>query len=172
LEQPCNPACDIARQNPSKTWRPGERSRLALARGDLELLKRQRADRGTGACDVGRGVEPERLRAYAGGGIHLPEKGHAMGLINWIFDIYQQYRIDKLQDEALQTRAQAARVRGDGGNVDPERLEQALGELALAVKTVQRIVVEKGLCSPEELRQALHAIDVEDGKADGRSPTR
>jgi hypothetical protein len=34
-----------------------------------------------------------------------------VGLINWIFDFYQQYRIDQLRDEAAQARAQAAAVR-------------------------------------------------------------
>jgi len=28
----------------------------------------------------------------------------AMGLINWIFDFYQQYRIDQLRDEAARPR--------------------------------------------------------------------
>jgi len=95
-----------------------------------------------------------------------------MGLINWIFDFYQQYRIDQLRDEAARSRSESASVRGTGGGVDVERLERALGELALAVKTVQRIAVEKGLCTPEELHQKLKAIDLEDGQADGRAPIR
>ena len=93
-----------------------------------------------------------------------------MGLINWIFDFYQQYRIDQLRDEASQSRTEAARVASAGGGVDVVRLERALGELALAVKTVQRIAVEKGLCTPEEFHQKLKAIDLEDGQADGRAP--
>ena len=93
-----------------------------------------------------------------------------MGLINWIFDFYQQYRIYQLRDEATRTLAAASAVRGDGGKVDIERLERALGELALAVKTVQKIAVEKGLCTAEELHQKLQEIDLEDGQADGRAP--
>ena len=95
-----------------------------------------------------------------------------MGLINWIFDFYQQYRIDQLRDEAARTRAEAATVRTAGGAVDIERLERALGELALAVKTVQRIAVEKGLCTPEEFHGKLKLIDLEDGQADARAPIR
>ena len=95
-----------------------------------------------------------------------------MGLINWIFDFYQQYRIDKLSDETARTRADAARVGAGAGSVDVERLERALGELALAVKTVQRIAVEKGLWTQEELFQKLKAVDLEDGQADGRAPPR
>lgn len=91
-----------------------------------------------------------------------------MGLINWIFDFYQQYRIDELRKETQQ----AAAVRTTGGGVDAARLEQALGELALAVKTVQRTMVDKGICTSEELHGKLRQIDLEDGTADGRAPLR
>jgi hypothetical protein len=95
-----------------------------------------------------------------------------MGLINWIFDFYQQYRIEQLRDEAARSRSEAASVRAPTGTIDVDRLERAIGELALAVKTVQRIAVEKGLCTPAELHQKLSAIDQEDGQADGRAPFR
>lgn len=92
-----------------------------------------------------------------------------MGLINWIFDFYQQYRIDELRNDSTRARSEAMAVRGSSGNLDAERLERALGELALAVKTVQRIAVEKGLCSADEFHQKLRQIDLEDGQADGRA---
>jgi hypothetical protein len=89
-----------------------------------------------------------------------------MGLINWIFDFYQQYRIDQLRDQA----SREAAVRGAGGGVDVGHLERALGELALSVRTLQRMMVDKGLCTSEEFHDKLKQIDVEDGRADGRSP--
>ena len=92
-----------------------------------------------------------------------------MGLINWIFDFYQQYRIDQLRDETSRARSEAIAVRAPTGTLDIDRLEKTLGELALSVKTVQRIAVEKGLCTPEEFHQQLKAIDLEDGQADGRA---
>ena len=92
-----------------------------------------------------------------------------MGLINWIFDFYQQYRIDELQKETAQARAEAS-VRTPTGAVDAEKLERAVGEMALAVKTVQRMMVEKGLCTSDEFRNKLQQVDLEDGRADGRSP--
>jgi hypothetical protein len=52
-----------------------------------------------------------------------------MGLINWIFDFYQQYRIDQLQKDTAQVRAEAS-VRTSTGAVDAEKLERALGEMA------------------------------------------
>jgi len=96
-----------------------------------------------------------------------------MGLINWIFDIYQQSRIEDLTREAQQARAEAWQMRSSsGGGVDASRLEKALGELALAVKTIQRIAVEKGLCTPDELQRKMREIDREDGIEDGRAPMR
>jgi hypothetical protein len=92
-----------------------------------------------------------------------------MGLINWIFDFYQQHRIEKLQHETSEARREAA-VRTGSGQLDSARLDEALGELALAVKTVQRMLVDKGVCSAEEFHSKLQQIDLEDGKADGRAP--
>ena len=93
-----------------------------------------------------------------------------MGLINWIFDIYQHTQIDRARDEAAAARAELAAVRTGSGGVDAQRLESALGELALATKTLQRVLVEKGVCSAGELSEALRRVDLEDGRADGRSP--
>ncbi len=95
-----------------------------------------------------------------------------MGLINWIFDIYQQTRIEDLHREAQQARSEAWQMRSSGGGIDATRLEKALGELALAVKTIQRIAVEKGLCTPDELQRKMREIDREDGIEDGRAPMR
>jgi hypothetical protein len=89
-----------------------------------------------------------------------------LGLINWIFDIYQHTQIDKLRDETARARAEAA-VR-TGGKVDDVRLEQAIGELALAVKAVQKMMVDKNVCTATEFTEKLHQLDLEDGKADGR----
>jgi hypothetical protein len=86
-----------------------------------------------------------------------------MGLINWIFDIYQQTQIDKLRD----ARAQVTPVQGGASN---DQLERAVGELALAVKTMQRMLVEKNVCTATELKEKLNQLDLEDGRGDGRAP--
>jgi len=95
-----------------------------------------------------------------------------MGLINWIFDIYQHTQIDRAKDDAAQVKAELASLRASGGGIDSARLEQALGELALATKTVQRMMIEKGVCSAEEFGRKLREIDLEDGTADGRARLR
>ena len=92
-----------------------------------------------------------------------------MGLINWIFDIYQHSKIDEVRREAIEARLEAARV-NQGGRVDAVRLERALDELALATKTMQRLLVAKGVCTAEEFRNKLQQVDAEDGQIDGRTP--
>jgi hypothetical protein len=93
-----------------------------------------------------------------------------MGLINWIFDIYQHSKIDEAREEARQARMEVAAVRDSRGGVDAERLERAIGELALATKTLQRMMVEKELCSSQEFGEKLKQVDLEDGRADGLAP--
>jgi hypothetical protein len=92
-----------------------------------------------------------------------------MGLINWIFDIYQHSKIDEIRREAIEARLEAARV-NQGGHVDAVRLERALDELALATKTMQRLLVAKGVCTAAEFRSKLQQVDAEDGQIDGRTP--
>ncbi len=92
-----------------------------------------------------------------------------MGLINWIFDIYQHTQIDAAREETRSMRSELASMHGNGF-VNGAKLERALGELALATKTMQRMLVEKGVCSADELAQRMHAIDLEDGVVDGRGP--
>ena len=60
--------------------------------------------------------------------------------------------------------------RGEGSRADAARLEAAIGELALATRTVQRMLVEKGVCTREEFAQRLRQVDAEDGNVDGRAP--
>ena len=93
-----------------------------------------------------------------------------MGLINWIFDIYQHSKIDDARNEAAAARAELAAIRHSGGGVDSARLEDALGELALATKTLQRMLIEKGVCDVGEFSALLNRIDLEDGRADGKAP--
>lgn len=102
-----------------------------------------------------------------------------MGLINWIFDIYQQSRIEDLHRQAESARAEAFSLRSTGGGASgaagaagSAALERAIGELALAVKTVQRLAVQKGLCTAAEFQQTMEQIDREDGRADGMTRWR
>jgi hypothetical protein len=96
-------------------------------------------------------------------------EGAGMGLINWIFDIYQHTKIDEARKEAMEARLEAARI-NRGGSTDAQRLERVMGELALATKTLQRLMIDKGVCTHDELWTTLLKIDGEDGAHDGRSP--
>lgn len=93
-----------------------------------------------------------------------------MGLINWIFDIYQHTKIDEARREAAAARAEITSLRTPAGRIDDARLQRAVEELALATKTLQRMLIEKGLCTQTEFAQRLREIDLEDGLADGRTP--
>ena len=96
-----------------------------------------------------------------------------MSLNNWIFDIYQHSKIDEARREASEARREAAMIRSSaasGSNVDSERLVRAIEELALSIKTVQSMLLEKGVCSQGELSELLRRIDLEDGREDGRTP--
>ena len=91
---------------------------------------------------------------------------------NWIFDIYQHTQIEQTREELARTREDLTSMRSsDRGTVDAERLERALGELALATKTVQRLLIEKGVCNHQEFATTLRKVDMEDGRADGQAPT-
>jgi hypothetical protein len=100
---------------------------------------------------------------------HPGQEVRNMSLINWIFDIYQHTKIDEARKEAMEARLEVARI-GRGGSVDTQRLERVLGELALATKTIQRLLVDKGVCTNDEFQQILQRVDAEDGIRDGRSP--
>lgn len=93
-----------------------------------------------------------------------------MGLINWIFDIYQHTKIDEARREAAATRAELSAMRSTAGRPDDARLVRAIEELALSTKALQRMMIEKGLCTQTEFAQRLREIDLEDGVADGRTP--
>jgi hypothetical protein len=95
-----------------------------------------------------------------------------MSLLNWIFDIYQHTQIDQARQEAAHARAEAAAIRTSSGSIDVQHLEAALGELALATKTLQRMLVEKGVCSVGEFQAKLEDVDLEDGRRDGRLPIK
>lgn len=95
-----------------------------------------------------------------------------MGLLNWIFDIYQHHKIDEARREAAEARAELSAVRGAGGSVDVSHLVRALEELALATKTLQRSLIQKGVITQDEFADTMRAIDLEDGLPDGRTPLR
>ena len=93
-----------------------------------------------------------------------------MSLINWIFDVYQHHKLSQTRNETEELRSELASLRSGSGGMDADRLERAVGELALAVRTLQRVILEKGVVTGTELRQKLDEVDREDGRADGRAP--
>lgn len=95
-----------------------------------------------------------------------------MSLINWIFDIYQHDRIDRAHKESQAVRRELAAMRANStvGSDRAPHLDQALGKLALGAKTLQRMMVGKGLCTAAEFAALLEEVDAEDGSKDGQAP--
>lgn len=95
-----------------------------------------------------------------------------MSLINWIFDIYQHGRIDRAEKESQAVRQELAQMRANAttGSDRAPHSDHVAGELALSIKTLQRMMVQKGLCTPQEFTALLDEVDAEDGKRDGRAP--
>jgi hypothetical protein len=87
-----------------------------------------------------------------------------VGLINWIFDIYQHGKIDDAHREAAQARAELASMSRRGREIDAKRLQEAfdyIEELALATRALRRTLVEKGVCTTEELERIVREVDLE-----------
>ena len=104
-----------------------------------------------------------------------------MGLLNWMFDIYQHDQINQVRqkqtserwevlEELAAAREEAAAIRSTSGSIDEARLAEAVGELALGVKALQRMLVRNGVIDPDELAAMVRTVDREDGAEDGRSP--
>jgi hypothetical protein len=93
-----------------------------------------------------------------------------MSLINWIFDAYQHHKLDQTRQETSQLRSELEHMRQAGGGMNEAHLQQAVGELALAIKTIQRLAVEKGLCTRDEFQRMMREVDAEDGRIDGQAP--
>ncbi|MDA1093997.1 MAG: hypothetical protein O3A25_12125 [Acidobacteria bacterium] len=49
-------------------------------------------------------------------------------------------------DSQRDPRLEAARI-NQSGSIDARRLERVVGELALATKTLQRLMIDKGVCT-------------------------
>jgi len=104
-----------------------------------------------------------------------------MGLLNWMFDIYQHDQINQVRqkqtserwevlEELAAAREEAAAIRSTSGSLDGDRLADAIGELALGVKALHRLLVDTGIVDANALAEMVRAVDREDGTEDGKSP--
>ena len=92
-----------------------------------------------------------------------------MGWGNILFDSELMQRLDIEQTKRrLQTQAFVnARSRGRLRK-GVEALEDDVGTIALACRTMMRLLIEKNVFTRDEFVAAMKAIDAQDGKADGR----
>ncbi len=96
-----------------------------------------------------------------------------MGFLRYVFDNEWTQRADidaqsaRLTRQSIQARAERRRLRED---VDArvKALEDDLGEMALFVRTLYRVLVEKGSIDRAAFLEAMKAVDASDGAADGK----
>jgi hypothetical protein len=74
----------------------------------------------------------------------------------------QRQRYDRMRDRA------AARRRTEAVEERVEDLERDVGEMALFVRTLWRVLAEKGTIDRAEFVRVARALDAQDGAVDGR----
>jgi hypothetical protein len=90
-----------------------------------------------------------------------------MALSNYIFDNNWSQRsdIESLKDrsEILASRLEHSRAQESTNESRIEEPEQEVGELAHVAKVLVEIILEKGLCSEDELKERISSTDRVDG---------
>ena len=96
-----------------------------------------------------------------------------MGVLNYLFDNEWAQRADiedtkrRLDAQSRIDREARGRLReGLEGRI--QALEDEGGQVALFVRTLFRLLVEKGTLSKPEFLEAARAIDAQDGTVDGK----
>jgi hypothetical protein len=90
-----------------------------------------------------------------------------MSMLHYLFEYSL---LQKMEAQDLHRR-RAERLRRQERRTSDERLtalEESLGEMALFVRTLYRLLVEKGTLDRAEFLEVARAIDAQDGAADGR----
>jgi hypothetical protein len=92
-----------------------------------------------------------------------------MGWESFIFDNELLQRVDiERTRRAMQAQTFVnAKARGRMRR-NVEALEEDLGMLALACRTMMRLLIEKGVLTRDEIAAVMKAIDGQDGAVDGR----
>ena len=83
-----------------------------------------------------------------------------------LFDIFQQYRIEKNHAEAL-TRAGEAKGKAIDNNFSIRVLESKVDHLSLVCMAMSELLEEVGF-SKSKLLSKIEEIDLRDGKLDGK----
>jgi hypothetical protein len=86
------------------------------------------------------------------------------GMLDWVWDLMQQRRIDDLRADADHDRASARTA-----EARLAELERAVESLTLMTMAMGEVLAEKGLASREELEERAREIDLSDGTLDGRA---
>lgn len=88
--------------------------------------------------------------------------------MRWMFPEWAQWmELRDARQRLSVTEHQARRMRRETRERLDE-LETAVGAMALYVRSMQRLLVEKGVMTREEVLATMEAVDRQDGTLDGR----
>ena len=88
-----------------------------------------------------------------------------MGILQYLFDNEWSQRSDINETREAVDRAHDAQ---DATDRYVHALDEDVGVLALYVRTLSRLLVEKGVMTKDELLAAMKVVDLQDGKDDGK----
>ena len=82
------------------------------------------------------------------------------------FDIFQQYKIDQVRNEAL-SHADEAKYKATGNSINIRELENKIDHLSLVCMAMSELLEEVGF-SKKMLLAKIEEIDLRDGKLDAK----
>jgi DNA repair exonuclease SbcCD ATPase subunit len=95
-----------------------------------------------------------------------------MSVFKYIFDSDWSQRSDiealKEQNDSLAERLRQRRSKEAATEAQIEELQQEVGELALICKTLMQVLLEKRICTGQEIEALVEKIDAADGVVDGQ----
>lgn len=100
-----------------------------------------------------------------------------MSIWSYLFDneYFQRSDINRLDERAsdVEQKLWSAQAKSRNAQQQAAELRHEMGRMLLVIEALSRIVVEKKVCTREELAATLTAVDAEDGTVDGRvSPAK
>jgi len=91
-----------------------------------------------------------------------------MSIFDFMFPNSQYIDIQLLKAENSKLASRIEAISNSDPEARIEQLEQEVGELALVCKTLMRTLLEKRVCTGQEIENLFKQIDLEDGVADGK----
>jgi hypothetical protein len=89
-----------------------------------------------------------------------------------LWDLYQQYRLERIDQELENVRASAAAIEGSGDLRAAARLDDKVNRLALICRAMFELMQASSGVTEDQLKAKIVEIDLRDGQADGKVTAR